>query len=102
MVGDNIKKFRLLRGLMQAELAERCGVSQKTISSWEKGRTEPNMKMVEMIAACLECRKSDLVGDVDITEQLSPKELHLIVKFRMLSEEQQNMIISVVDSSAGR
>lgn len=102
MVGDNIKKFRLLRGLLQSELAERCGVSQKTVSSWEKGRTEPNMSTIERLAVCLECRKSDLVGDVDVTEQLSPKELHLIVKFRMLSEEQQNMIINVVDSSVGR
>ena len=60
------------------------------------------MSMVERLAACLECRKSDLIGEVDVTEALSPMELHLIVKFRMLTAEQQNMVINVVDAAAGR
>lgn len=97
MVGDKIKEYRLLRGLSQIELSNRMGVSQKTISSWEIGRTEPNMGSVEKLAACLECRKSDLIGDEEVTEALSPKELHLVILFRQLSEVQQDMIIHVAE-----
>lgn len=34
-VGKNIRKFRKLNKLTQEELANKLGVSDKTISSWE-------------------------------------------------------------------
>ena len=50
MVGDKIKEYRMLRGMTQGELANRLHVRQNTISSWEVGRTEPNMGMIERLA----------------------------------------------------
>lgn len=46
-IADNIKRLREKRGLNQIELGELLGVSDKTISSWEIGRTEPNMGYVQ-------------------------------------------------------
>ena len=102
MVGDNIKKYRILRGLKQSDLADRIGISQKTISSWELGRTEPSMGAIEKLASVLVCRKSDLVGDVEVIEALTPEELHLIIAFRKLSEAQQNIIVRIVDETGKR
>lgn len=64
-IGENIKRWRELRNLKQADLAEIIGVSDKTVSSWEINRTEPKMGMVEKICAALNCKKTDIVGEDD-------------------------------------
>lgn len=46
-IAQNIKNLREKRGLSQMELASLLGVSDRTISSWEIGRTEPNMGYVQ-------------------------------------------------------
>ncbi len=38
----DIKKFRELHGLTQRQLAERCGVTLRTVQNWEMGRTIPD------------------------------------------------------------
>ena len=37
VTGAAVKQLREARGLTQAELAERIGVSSKTVSKWETG-----------------------------------------------------------------
>ena len=100
MIGDNIKKYRTLRGLSQLELANLMNVSQKTISSWEIGRTEPNMGMVERLALLLGVRKSDLLGEDGMEQVLTAAEIHLIKAFRKLSREQRIMVMNIVDYAA--
>lgn len=39
-----LREYRKNKGLSQTELAEKIGVSQNTVSSWETGRTEPSMR----------------------------------------------------------
>lgn len=66
MVGDNIKKIRTDRGMTQSYIADKLNVSDKTISSWEKNRTEPNMAYVEMLADVFSCRKSEIIGEAAV------------------------------------
>lgn len=63
-LGINIRKLRKLNNMTQEELAQKIGVSSKTISSWEVDRTEPDMGMIEKLAEYFGCEKSNLVGDV--------------------------------------
>lgn len=58
---DNLKKLRESRSLSQDDLAYFLGISGKTISSWEIGRTEPNMGMVELLAERFGVTVDDLV-----------------------------------------
>ena len=58
----NLRDIRTARGLTQKDLAIKLNVSDRTISSWEAGRTEPNMGMIEELSKVLNCRKSDLIG----------------------------------------
>ena len=60
LIGDNIKRLRKGRRMRQSELAEWVGVSKQTISSWEIGRTEPNLEKIEAICVALHCNKSDI------------------------------------------
>lgn len=40
--GDDIRTARQKAGLTQAELAQRIGVSMRTVGNWERGDTPPN------------------------------------------------------------
>lgn len=51
-LSERIKKARLSSGLSQQEVASRLGVSQVTVSSWERG-TEPRARSVAALKALL-------------------------------------------------
>lgn len=101
-VGERIKEYRKLRGLSQVELAELIHVSQRTISSWEVGRTEPNMGAIEMLSAVLSCRKTDLIGDDATPQKLTDEEIRLISLFRLLGKDEQDMIFNVIETAVKR
>jgi len=44
MFSENLKNLRTLNKMKQSELAEKLGVNQRTISAWEKGICEPDLK----------------------------------------------------------
>ena len=65
-VGENIKALRESRGLTQAQLADIVGVSDKAVSTWESGKREPRMGVVERLSAYFNVDKSTLLfGDGD-------------------------------------
>ena len=98
-VGDNIKKFRLEKGMTQAQLADKLNVSEKTISSWEVNRTEPNMGNIEALSQTLGCRKSDLIGE---PTSLSPQEYSLIKKYRFLDEYGVRNVLNFLNNEFDR
>lgn len=60
-IGKNIKAIRVSQKMEQKELANRLHISNKTISSWECDRTEPNIGMFEKIAEALNVTKTELL-----------------------------------------
>lgn len=62
-IGNNIKKMRKALNMEQSELAVKLNVSNKTISSWECGRTEPKMDMIEAMSIIFGIKKSELLED---------------------------------------
>lgn len=48
MIEEKIKRIRKEK-ISQQELANKLFVSDKTISSWEQNRTEPNLDMIVKI-----------------------------------------------------
>jgi len=57
-IGATIKHLREQKGMSQKELAERLNLSNKTISSWEKNRTQPHMEFIEEMCKIFQCTKS--------------------------------------------
>lgn len=49
-VSKNIKKFRTENGMTQDMLAEKINVTRQTVSSWENGRTQPDIEMLELLS----------------------------------------------------
>jgi transcriptional regulator with XRE-family HTH domain len=52
-VGDHLRKARVLRGLLQAEVAAALGVSLGTIENWETNRTGVATRFMPKVVAFL-------------------------------------------------
>ena len=53
VTGNTIRQLRENRGLTQVELAERIGVSSKTISKWETAKGLPDITLLQPLAQAL-------------------------------------------------
>ena len=49
-LGENIRRERVIRKVTQAELAEKIGTSQMTVSRCEKGKDSPSVWRCYLIA----------------------------------------------------
>lgn len=53
VTGSTIKQLRESRHMTQAELAERIGVSSKTVSKWETAKGLPDISLLQPLAQAL-------------------------------------------------
>ena len=53
VTGSTIKKLREARGMTQAQLAQRIGVSGKAVSKWETAKGLPDISLLQPLAAAL-------------------------------------------------
>lgn len=76
-IGENIRKFRNAHAMDQKYLGELLHVSDKTISSWECGRTEPKIGMIENIAEIFGVTKNDILEGNVYASYSTPDEFEL-------------------------
>ena len=91
-VGRNLKKFRCNKRLTQDELAERISVSRKTVSSWETGRTEPDIASLQLLA--------DVLG-VTIEELIYGKRADVYQKFQQRNAIRTSMLAVILFALVG-
>lgn len=60
-IGENIKHLRKENNMLQKDLADKLNVTKGAVSSWEVGRTEPNIGMIEAMCDIFNCQKTDLI-----------------------------------------
>lgn len=100
-IGNNIKNYRKMNGLSQKELAEKLRISDKTICSWEIGRTEPNMGMVENICKIFGITKDELIsGTKSNIPKYDPDILEIIELLDKIKPEQKQSILTMLRSFA--
>lgn len=56
-----IARLRIARGITQAQLAERIGCLQSSVSRWEQTGKAPGTRYLLKIAEVLECDIKDLI-----------------------------------------
>ena len=72
ITGATIKNLREKKGLTQAELAEKLGVSSKAVSKWETGKGLPDISLMEPLAGALSVSVLELMtGDTIINKNTS-------------------------------
>ena len=52
-IGENIAYFRKKKKLTQEQLAEKLGVSNKTVSKWETGHGFPDISLISELSKIL-------------------------------------------------
>lgn len=61
-IGKRILHLRKVAGLTQADLAARVGVGRSTVAQWERGSSQPRLRLLDRIAETLGVGTDELVG----------------------------------------
>ena len=69
VTGAAIKELREMRNLTQAALAERIGVSSKTVSKWETRKGLPDISLLQPLAQALGISVIELMNGEHITNK---------------------------------
>lgn len=67
-IGSYISKKRREKNLTQEQLAEKLGVSNKTISKWENGKCMPDYSIIEQVCRELSVTLPELMDGEDAAE----------------------------------
>lgn len=87
VVCANIRHNRIVLGLEQKELAARLGVHKNAISSWETGRTRPDLSLIPSICRELHITPYELFGIKEPEVLYTPREERLVSNYRKLEEK---------------
>jgi len=68
-IGKFISEMRKQRGMTQKELAEKIGVSDKTISKWECGNSIPDFCYFELLCSALDISVNELLSGEQLSEE---------------------------------
>nr|DAU14836.1 MAG TPA: Repressor protein CI [Caudoviricetes sp.] len=118
-IPENIKKLREMYNLSQKDLGIIAGVSDKAVSTWEKGLKEPRMGAIQKIADHFGLQKSNIIEDgglnsskADLVESPTPqtkkvpKDLKKILEDeevtlngRMMSDEDKEKMMRIIEAA---
>lgn len=74
-IGSNIQRYRKLKGVTQAELATKVGLSKVAIQKYETNKREPKNIIVSKIAEALNISPIDLYKEETIKNVIQAKEI---------------------------
>lgn len=106
-LGDRIRRFRIAKGLTQAELAAKIGVAQQTITYYEVRGVSPPPALLVAIADALDVSTDILLGRKKATgDGAAPassvqRQKHL-KKLDALPPHDQKAVFKIIDALAER
>lgn len=85
-IGIKIKELRKRKGITQKELAEELNITDSAITRYESGKREPNIDMINKIAAALGVSINELLLDSvvnlsDMTKEDKENYIDLIIEY---------------------
>ena len=84
-IGIFIREVRKENGLTQEQFAEKLGVSQKSISRWETGKTMPDYSLLPSICEVLGVNIAELLGAEHISGDSVSKKQVTVMAHNMIS-----------------
>ena len=83
---DRIKEGRLAMGITQLDLAERLGVTIKTVNNWENGRHKPSPNIRKLINRIFDFHigrraSKGFIMEVNVNEPKTPKKPKKVTKY---------------------
>lgn len=97
-IGARIKKYRLLRGMTQQEIADALGESSgRVIYNWEKGTGRPDCDKIAKLCDLLGVSADELVGAKTMSDRPTAAEWDVIQKYRALNKHGKEIVDLLID-----
>lgn len=98
LIGKRIAALRKARGLTQAQLADKIGISQYLVSSYETGRLHLSDDMIIRLANALESTSDSILGlDKTEPESQSLRLVKRLKKIEQLPMAKQKVLLQTID-----
>lgn len=99
-IGKFIAKLRKEKNMTQAQLAEKMGVTDKSISRWENGKTMPDVSLFEPLCNELnisinELLKGEKTENTNDTDNLSAEALMGYSKYLKIKEKRKIILLAL-------
>ena len=102
-VGEQIKKYRNIKGMTQQDIADALGESSgRVIYNWEKGIGRPDCDKLARLCDLLEVSADELIGCKSMTQRPTATEWNTIQKYRALDEHGKEIVDYLIDSEYKR
>ena len=98
-IGKFIAVLRKSRGMTQKELAEKLGVSDKTVSHWERDESAPDISLIPVIAEIFSVTCDELLRGEKASAQSKPSDLY---HENELSEKAEKQMKYLFEKALGR
>lgn len=101
-IGKFISEARHEIGMTQKDLAERMGVSDRTISKWEKGGSTPNISFLQDLCDIFNVTMNELISGEHLTEEAyqmkAEENIEILVKENTKNEKSRAIMFGIVCS----
>lgn len=94
----NLKIRLVADNLTQIDLAEKIGISVNTIRSWYSKDSVPDINTATKIAECLSVSLNELVYGSSNNNDVTPKEIEYLKKYRALKSANKDVVITFIDA----
>lgn len=104
-LGENIKHLRKLKGITQAQLAQKLGINRSVVGAYEEGRAEPRLQTIINLSHYFEVNIDDLLRkELSTVDNKSKHKFYKGDQLRVLSilvdNNENDELISVVPIKA--
>jgi transcriptional regulator with XRE-family HTH domain len=99
--GPRLAQIRKSRGLTQAELGERVGLSNRMIAHYEREDAQPPGPILPDLARALGVTTDELLGVEPLPETTSPKTARLLKRLQRIEQlppADQRAVLKVLDA----
>ena len=99
--GDKLSALLDEKGLTQKDFASMLNIAPTTLNGYIKSKRQPDLELLRQMAFYLRC-SVDFLLDVRSDTTLSTNEHALIEYYRLLSPDEQTMLLNLAKISANK
>lgn len=91
-IGNYILKKRKELNITQEQLSEKIGVSSKTVSKWECGKSLPDYSVVEKLCKILKITTTELLNGEDNNNNIDEQMIDMLKRIQKLEIQKTNIL----------
>ena len=96
IINESLKNIRLDNNLTQDDFAEKLGVTRQTVSSWENGRSYPDIENTVKISEIFNISLDDMLKEYQSHKKVNDSQIKTIV-FGKFNEEDMQYVENAID-----